>query len=540
MLKELRHHFLLALAAFLLLAQASMAAEGVKGNLVSAQWLAKNREAADVLVLDASPMHAKQHIPGAVPVNAFALASFGVRDIPIAQIEKMYQALGISPGKKVVLYDQGGSWFAPRVFFSLTYHGFAAKDLYILDGGLAKWQAEGLPVTKDATAAPTPGTFRITRIDEDARVRFPELVAASGDTGNKVLVDALQAEYHYGATAFFNKAGHIPRAVMLPSEDLFNADKTFKSPEEIKRMLAYLSIKPEQEIHSHCGGGGAAAVPYFALKYLAGYPKVKLSLESQMGWLQDERDLPFWTYAAPGLMRDTDWLGAWGGKMMRMYGMSRVSVVDVRPAEAYTAAHMPFALNVPADAFRGNLANPGKLAEILGASGVDPSHEAVVVSGGGITRESALAFVMLERLGQRKVSVFTDSLDSVESLDKMARRGFAVTKEPTKLPPMSYPANLRATDPKAPGGVYPKVFIASGAAVPAKAPEGKVVHVPYTSLLNADGTPKAAKDIWAILAKAGVPRYAELVTFSDDPGEAAVNYFVLKLMGFPDIKVMGA
>ncbi len=62
--------------------------------------------------------------------------------------------------------------------------------------------------------------------------------------------------------------------------------------------------------------------------------------------------------------------------------------------------------------------------------------------------------------------------------------------------------------------------------------------MPYTDLLNADGRPKAAKDIWKILVKAGVPRYAELVSFSDDPGEAAANYFILKLMGYPDAKVL--
>ena len=93
------------------------------------------------------------------------------------------------------------------------------------------------------------------------------------------------------------------------------------------------------------------------------------------------------------------------------------------------------------------------------------------------------------------------------------------------------------TDPQTTQGAYPKVFIASGKGVPDKTPVGKVVHVPYTELMNADGTPKAAKDIWNILTKAGVPRYAELICFSDDPGEAAVNYFVLRLMGFPDIKV---
>jgi hypothetical protein len=38
--------------------------------------------------------------------------------------------------------------------------------------------------------------------------------------------------------------------------------------------------------------------------------------------------------------------------------------------------------------------------------------------------------------------------------------------------------------------------------------------------------------------KAGVPRSAELVCVADDPGEAAVNYFILKLMGYPDVKVL--
>ena len=74
--------------------------------------------------------------------------------------------------------------------------------------------------------------------------------------------------------------------------------------------------------------------------------------------------------------------------------------------------------------------------------------------------------------------------------------------------------------------------------MPKRALEGKVVHVPYTELVKPDGTPKAAKDIWTVLSKAGVPRYAEIVSVSDDPGEAAVNYYLLKLMGYPDVKVM--
>jgi thiosulfate/3-mercaptopyruvate sulfurtransferase len=524
-------------------------------NLVDARWLASRLESPDLLVLDASPrsLHNKAHIPGAVPVNVMVVASFGVRDVSVQEIERVYESLGIDPGKKIVIYDQGGGWFGPRLFFQLRYHGFPLQNLAILDGGMAKWQAEGLPVSQEATPAPKGGGFKIAKFEEQERTRPPELLAAAGDRQGSVLLDALGPEYHYGAAAFFNKAGHIPNALLMPAEDLFNADKTFKSPAEIRRMAAHLGIRPEQEMHAHCGGGGAAAVPYFALKYLAGYPRVKLSIESQMGWLQDERDLPFWTYASPALMRDTDWLKSWGGRMMRMYGVAKVSVLDVRPPAAYSQGHVPFAVNVPGEVFRGHAKDTRKLVELLGASGVDPAHEAVIVSGGGVTKDAALAYVLLDKLGQKKISLFMESLKSPDTLDKMARAGFAVTKDativgkaakPTDLAvaPANYTAGARAGvtigDENAAGASHPKVFIASGAAVPARAIDGKVVHVPYTELLKVDGTPKAAKDIWAVLAKAGVPRYAELVAFSDDPGEAAANYYILKLMGFPDIKVL--
>ena len=75
------------------------------------------------------------------------------------------------------------------------------------------------------------------------------------------------------------------------------------------------------------------------------------------------------------------------------------------------------------------------------------------------------------------------------------------------ITPTVYPVNLRSgiliTDPKnATKGIYDKVFVASGKVPPAKTPEGKIVHVPYADLINADGTPKAAKEIWKILQKA--------------------------------------
>ena len=541
----MKYYLFFTIVGCLLLSQFIMAQEDIKGNLITVDWLEKNLINTDVILLDASPtqIYKEKHIPGAISYDIFG---YGIQELPVAEIEKRYQSWGISPGKKIVMYDQGGTIFATRLFFSLHYYGFPTKNLFILDGGLAKWQEKDLPVTNEQTPTPKRGSFTIKNLSEATRVELPEFLNASGDQLNNVLIDALDANWHFGGLNIFGRPGHIPNAIMIPVADFYNQDKTFKSVEEIKKILTYFGIKPKQQVYSHCGGGIAASVPFFAIKFLLGYPKVKLYPGSQLEWASDQRELPFWTYANPSLMRETGWLQGWGGRMMRMYGMSQISIVDVRTEDTFNEGHLPFALNISEDVFKKNISNPEKLSELLGLAGVNASYEAVIISGAGLTKESALAFVMLEKLGQKKVSVFIDSLG------KSARLGLVLTKETTVIGPKKSPMDLSIlptiypknflkeviiSDAKNTKGVYPKIFIASGKNVPAKVSDNKVVHVPYTDLLDADGTPKAANEIWNILIKAGVPRYAELICFSDDPSEAAVNYFILKLMGYPDIKV---
>jgi thiosulfate/3-mercaptopyruvate sulfurtransferase len=549
MSKLLRYSLGLTVVVCLLLPHSVMAEEGINGNLVDVHWLQKNLNNPNLVILDASApeTYAAQHIPGALNVNIYDLFAYGFGGLSNAQTEQVFQSWGISSGKKIIIYDAGGANLATRLFFDLDYHGFPAQNLFVLDGGMFKWQKEGLPVTKDPTPAPKKGTFKISKLNDDVRVALPEVLTGSGDPANTALVEALDANWHFGRLAPFDRAGHIPYGILAPGGDFYNADKTFKSPDEIKKLFNYLGVRSDQQIYTYCGGGVAASIPFFAAKYIVNYPKVKLFPESELGWLSDQRQLPYWTFDAPYMMRETGWLQFWTARMIRSFLQVPISVVDVRSADAFNQGHVPFALNIPAEVFRSNLANPQKLAEILGPAGMNVSDEAVVVSGAGLTKDSALAFVMLEKLGQKKVSVFTDPLD------KWAKPGFALTKDatvvgpsktphdasiPTSIYPNSFSKGVLITSPTSTQGVYPKVFIASGKDVPTKTQDGKVVHVLYSDLLNADGTPKAAKDIWTVLDKAGVPRYAELVCFSDDPGEASVNYFILKLMGFPDVKVL--
>lgn len=530
------------LLSTLVMAPAS-AEEGRQGRLVDVAWLQRN--VADAVLLDASvtPQHMAGHIPGAVSADLYR---YGALEPSRAAMEQRIQSWGISPGRKIVVYDQGGDFMAPRLFYDLFYNGVPASDLFILDGGLARWRAQGGAVTKEATPAPAKGTYRITEVREEVRVRLPEFLAASGDRANHALVEALDPSYHYGEQKFFDRAGHVPNAILMPSADFYNPDKTFKSPDEIRRMVRYLGIKPEQVVHSHCGGGVAASVPWFALQFMLDHPKVKLYLESQREWLRDDRGLPYWTYSAQHIQRQSAWLDGWNAPMLRMFGAAQLNIVDVRAAEQYALGHVAFALNVPADTFRSHLGRPEKLAELLGPAGVNPANEVVVMSDSALTPGAALAFLAFEQLGQKKVSVLMDSVD------EWGLRGFGLTKEATivgtaktpkdiAVPAAKYAAQPRAdvliSDPQATRGAYPKVFVASSKAAPTRTPDGKVVRLPYTELLNADGTPKAAKVLWKLITQAGVPRHAEVILFADDPAEAAVNYYVFRLMGWPDVKV---
>src|SRR5262249_10857149 len=134
--------------------------------------------------------------------------------------------------------------------------------------------------------------------------------------------------------------------------------------------------------------------------------------------------------------RDMAWVNGWNSQMTRMFGVSRLSLVDVRPRDAYNLGHVPFALSVPADVFRSHFDNADKLAEVLGAAGVNATEEAVIVSDGGLNPAAALAFLTLERLGHKKVSILIDSVD------EWGLRGLPLTKDATIVGPKKSPKDL--------------------------------------------------------------------------------------------------
>lgn len=500
--------------------------------LVDAAWLRNALAAGDVLVIDAQPgkLHEAAHIPGAVHVDVFA---YGPDEADAHEMTRRMQSWGVSPDRPVVIYDQGGSYFAPRLYYELLYRGYPPERLHVLDGGLAKWRASGGTVTQEQTAPPPAGTFRVQH-RADVRADLPEVLHAAGDAQRHALVDALEPEMYFGATRFFDRAGHLPHAVSWPTSEFFNADKTFRSAEEIRTMASHLGLRPDQQVYTYCGGGIAAAVPFFALRLIAGYPQVKLYVGSQLDWVRDSRDLPLWTYAAPHLARSAPWLASWTNPLLRAYGVTRLNIVDVRSAEAYAAGHIPAARNVPAPVFGAVLNQPDALRQQFEAEGLQPAHETVIVSERGLDRSSALAFLALQSLAMPRVSVL------MTGTDEWSLRGLPWTKQHTAAAPTRLGEGSRTvvtTLAEAPGRL-PRVYIASGAELPTEALPGKVLHLPASRLVNDDGSVRPAAELWAAIAKAGVPRHAQLVLVADDIGEAAMNYYVFHLMGYSSLRVL--
>jgi len=511
------------------------------GPLVDAAWLRQAlASGTPPLLLDASPtpQHAAGHIAGAVSVDFYSRGSL---EVDAATMQARMRAWGIAAdarGQTLVIVDQGGTMLGTWLFYELYRHGVAPERLRLLDGGLAAWKAAGGALVTEVTPPPPPGDVRVSALREEARARLPEFLVGAGDPAGHALLEALDPPYYYGGVKFFSRGGHVPHALLTPTDDFFRADKTFKPTVELEAMLAHLGVRREQQVYSYCGGGVAASVPYFALKFLLGFPRVALYQGSQKEWLEDARGLPLWSYAAPALLRDADWLSGFSNTMLRTYSHSPISIIDVRPAEAYGLGHLPFALSLPAERFRQDVSRPERLAALLGPAGVDPQHEAVIVSEGGLNKQSALVFALLEQLGQRRVSLL------LESVDDWGLRGLPLIKEPTRvgpkqsaLDPIVTPADYQArTRAVVRQQGMPRVYLALGQQPPSPALAGKTVHLPYRQLLDAGGRPKPAHEIWSLLAKAGLPRHAEIISIGDDAGEAAIGYYILRLMGFADVR----
>lgn len=264
--------------------------------LVSTDWLAGELGKPALRVLDATLFLAADgrdaraefeagHIPGAGFMDLAELSDAGsALDFMLPRAEKFasrMQALGLGDGQRVVLYDNSPYRSAARAWWMLTV--FGAHDVAILDGGLAKWTAEGRPME---SGRPVVRHRHFTVWEDRSRVRTLEQMVANLKTGAEQMVDARSPGRFTAAEPEARpglRPGHMPGARNLHYAMLFNADGTYKAPAEIEALFRDAGIDPDRPVVASCGSGITAAVLLFGLA-LTGRDQAALYDGSWVEW----------------------------------------------------------------------------------------------------------------------------------------------------------------------------------------------------------------------------------------------------------------
>ena len=222
--------------------------------LAETDWLAGSLSDPTVLVVDArsDKDYARGHIPGAVHLDGYSLGGLRTEsEMPGSEaFADLVGALGIDEHTKVVVYDAGGPPTAGIVAWAFLYYGH--PDPCLLDGGLAKWTAEGLPLSSDAWAH-EPRTFTAL-LAQGVHCSLDQAKASVDDDG-VVFWDVRGVGEFEGTKKGWNappRLGHLPGAIHLEHTELFDADDgTLKPADELNTLLGAKGITPQATVVSY-------------------------------------------------------------------------------------------------------------------------------------------------------------------------------------------------------------------------------------------------------------------------------------------------
>jgi thiosulfate/3-mercaptopyruvate sulfurtransferase len=198
-------------------------------------------------------------------------------------VTRTFTRFGITSGVQVVAYDQDNGMFASRLWWMLRWLGHDA--VAVLDGGFAKWTAEGRD-TRSGTETRAAQTF-IAAPRPDLLATVDQVAALRADR-NWRLVDARAPERFRGdVEPLDGVAGHIPGAVNHCYQTNLDDEGSFRSPEELRaHMRATLGDHPADRIVCYCGSGVTACHNLLALEH-AGLTGARLYAGSWSEWSSD-------------------------------------------------------------------------------------------------------------------------------------------------------------------------------------------------------------------------------------------------------------
>ncbi len=248
-------------------------------TLVSTAWLARHLNDPDLRILDASwylpdagrdprADYAANHIPGArffdIDEIADQRSALPHTAPPPEKFISRLRAMGIGDGHQVVIYDSAGLFSAARVWW--TFRLMGKLDVAVLDGGLPKWRAEGLPLED---MPPLIRDRHLTVQRQAHLIKDVTQVAAASKLGSHEILDARGPARFRGEAAEPRpglRSGHIPGSRNIHYATLLTENGTMRSPDGLRAVMAAAGVDLEKPVITSCGSGVTAAILNLALE----------------------------------------------------------------------------------------------------------------------------------------------------------------------------------------------------------------------------------------------------------------------------------
>lgn len=253
--------------------------------LVTTTWLAEHLADPGLRILESDEdvlLYSLGHIPNAQKIDWHEDLNHAVqRDyIDRAAFEALVRRLGIDEKSTVVLYGDKSNWWATYAFWVFRLFGF--PNLKILDGGRAKWEAEGRPLVTDVPQFQASTYTASERSDAKIRAFRDETLVHSNE--KKPLIDVRSPDEFSGKKTHMPdypqegvlRGGHIPGAKNVPWAKAANPDGSFKPAAELREIYEQgAGLSSDQDVITYCRIGERSSHTWFVLTYLLGYEKVR-------------------------------------------------------------------------------------------------------------------------------------------------------------------------------------------------------------------------------------------------------------------------
>jgi thiosulfate/3-mercaptopyruvate sulfurtransferase len=253
--------------------------------LVETDWVAEHANDPQVRIVESDEdilLYDQGHIPGAIKIDWVAdLNDPVVRDyLDRERFAKLLSDNGIGNDTTVVFYGDKHNWWATYAFW--VFKLFGHKDARIMNGGRAKWIAEGRELSKQTPHYPQAAYEAAERDDTQIRA-FRDQVREHIKNSGTALVDVRSPQEYSGERTHMPeypqegtlRGGHIPTAASIPWAQAVQDDSTFKSREDLETLYGGKGITPDKDVIAYCRIGERSSHTWFVLTYLLGYPRVR-------------------------------------------------------------------------------------------------------------------------------------------------------------------------------------------------------------------------------------------------------------------------